>query len=192
MQTTCLWQVRFSAGHSHIRCVNSIRSLWLRRHRRARQALTGCGSKKLGSWPRERHPGLGFHCAHRHAGNVRGAAFMAAVYHPVRWSDVPADFKICFKLMRMPGIVWLMISLFFLNRILPQASVRRLPEIERALFREPFPTARSRRPSANGQAKSRPMGIPRTFTNREKSQPLAAGGRDTDAAVARGPRRSDP
>jgi len=92
--------------------------------------------------------GLGFHYAHRHAENVRGVAFMEAILRPVQWSDFPADFKTGFKLMRMPGIGWIMISglNFFVNKILPQAIVRTLSETEMAHYREPYPTPRSRRP----------------------------------------------
>ena len=92
--------------------------------------------------------GLGFHYAHRHSNNVRGVAFMEGIYRPVNWSDFPSDFKTGFKLMRTPGIGWLMISglNFFVNKILPQAIVRRLSAAEMERYREPFPTASSRRP----------------------------------------------
>ena len=92
--------------------------------------------------------GLGFHYARRHAENVRGIAFMEAIYRPVQWSDFPADFKVGFKLMRTPGIGWIMVSglNFFVNKILPQAIVRTLSETEMARYREPYPTFRSRRP----------------------------------------------
>jgi len=92
--------------------------------------------------------GLGFHYAHRHPENVRGIAFMEAIYRPVKWSDFPSDFKIGFKLMRTPVVGWVMVSglNFFVNKILPQAIVRDLSETEMARYREPYPTFRSRRP----------------------------------------------
>ena len=92
--------------------------------------------------------GLGFHYARRHADNIRGIAFMEAIYRPVQWSDFPADFKTGFKLMRTPGIGWIMISgfNFFVNKILPQATMRTLSATEMAHYREPYPTPRSRRP----------------------------------------------
>lgn len=92
--------------------------------------------------------GLGFHYASRHPENVRAIAFMEAIIRPASWSDFPADFKTGFKLMRTPGIGWVMISglNFFVNKILPSAVVRKLTDTEMARYREPFPDPRSRRP----------------------------------------------
>ncbi|MEM7300347.1 MAG: haloalkane dehalogenase [Pseudomonadota bacterium] len=91
---------------------------------------------------------LGFHNAHRNPDNVRAIAFMEAVIRPMRWSDFPSDFKVGFKLMRTPGLGWLMISGFnmFVNKILPSAVVRRLTDAEMAHYRAPYPTTGSRRP----------------------------------------------
>lgn len=91
---------------------------------------------------------LGFHYAQANAGNVRGIAFMEALIRPVKWSQFPSDFKIGFKLMRTPGIGWLMISglNMFVNKILPGAIVRKLTESEMRRYREPFTTVRSRLP----------------------------------------------
>ena len=91
---------------------------------------------------------LGFHYAHRNAGNVRAIAFMEALIRPVKWSEFPPGFKVGFKLMRTPGIGWLMISglNMFVNKILPSAIVRDLTEAEMRHYREPYPTTRSRRP----------------------------------------------
>ncbi|MGR3677410.1 MAG: haloalkane dehalogenase [Paracoccaceae bacterium] len=91
---------------------------------------------------------LGFHYAARHADNVRGIAFMEAVVRPMKWSGFPADFRVGFKLMRTPGVGWVMISglNMFVNKILPSAVVRDLTDTEMAQYRAPFPTARSRKP----------------------------------------------
>lgn len=91
---------------------------------------------------------LGFHYAKRHPDNVRGIAFMEAVIRPMKWSAFPADFKAGFKLMRTPGIGWLMISgmNMFVNKILPSAVVRTLTPTEMRAYREPYPTARRRKP----------------------------------------------
>lgn len=91
---------------------------------------------------------LGFHYARRHADNVRGIVFMEGVVRPMRWSGFPPDFRMGFKLMRTPGIGWIMISGFnmFVEKILPNAIVRKLTPEEMAAYREPYPTARSRRP----------------------------------------------
>lgn len=91
---------------------------------------------------------LGFHYAHRHPENVSGIAFMEAVIRPMKWSAFPRDFKIGFKLMRTPGIGWLMISglNMFVNKILPSAVVRKLSAQEMEHYRAPYPTVRSRKP----------------------------------------------
>jgi len=92
--------------------------------------------------------GLGFLYARRHAENVRAIVFMEAIFRPVRWSDFPPGFRRGFKLMRTPGVGWLMISglNLFVNKVLPSAMVRSLSEKEMAHYREPFPNPRSRRP----------------------------------------------
>ncbi len=91
---------------------------------------------------------LGFHYAHRNPDSIRGIAFMEAVIRPMRWSEFPPDFKIGFKLMRTPGIGWLMISgmNMFVNKILPSAVVRDLTESEMQIYREPYLTPGSRLP----------------------------------------------
>lgn len=91
---------------------------------------------------------LGFHYAHRHPENVRGIAFMEAVIRPMKWSAFPRDFKIGFKLMRTPGIGWLMISglNMFVNKILPSAVVRNLSDQEMDHYRAPYPDPKSRLP----------------------------------------------
>ena len=91
---------------------------------------------------------LGLHYAHRHPENIRGIAFMEAVVRPMTWAGFPPDFRIGFKLMRTPGLGWLMISGFnmFVNKMLPNAIVRPLSEAEMAHYRAPYPTLRSRRP----------------------------------------------
>ena len=91
---------------------------------------------------------LGFHYAHRNPDNVRGIAFMEAVIRPMKWASFPKDFRMGFKLMRTPGVGWLMISglNMFVNKILPSAVVRDLTETEMTHYRAPYPTARSRRP----------------------------------------------
>lgn len=92
--------------------------------------------------------GLGFHYARRHPENVKAIAFLEAIIRPIAWSDFPPNFKMGFRLMRTPGIGWLMISglNFFVNKVLPSAIVRTLSDEEMAHYREPFPTPRSRRP----------------------------------------------
>ena len=91
---------------------------------------------------------LGFHYFARHPGNVRALAFMEAILGPARWSWFPADFRLGFRLMRMPLIGWVIVSVLngFVEQVLPRAVVRRLGRAEMERYREPFPTVASRRP----------------------------------------------
>lgn len=91
---------------------------------------------------------LGFHYFAQRPGNVRALAFMEAILAPARWSEFPADFRLGFRLMRMPLVGWVIVSLLngFVEQILPRAIVRRLTRAEMDRYREPFPTIASRRP----------------------------------------------
>jgi haloalkane dehalogenase len=90
---------------------------------------------------------LGFDYAMNHEDNIKGIAFMEAILRPASWSDFPKDFKMGFKLMRTPGVGWLMISVmnFFVTQILPQAIVRKLTDEEKRRYAEPFQTIASRK-----------------------------------------------
>ncbi len=92
--------------------------------------------------------GLGFHFAACHPDRIKGIAFMEAILRPVTWDDFPPDFKMGFKLMRTPYIGWLMISVmnFFIKKILPQATHRKLTPVEIETYNQPYPTIASRRP----------------------------------------------
>jgi len=91
---------------------------------------------------------LGFHWFARHPERVRALAFMEAILTPLRWSDFPPAFRIGFRLMRAPGVGWLIVSGMnaFVEQVLPRAVVRRLRPEEMAHYRAPFPTMASRRP----------------------------------------------
>lgn len=91
---------------------------------------------------------LGFHYARRNPENVRGIAFMEAVIRPMTWAGFPPDFRAGFRMMRTPGLGWVMIAglNMFVEKILPSAIVRDLTPQEMELYRAPFPTARSRKP----------------------------------------------
>jgi len=91
---------------------------------------------------------LGFHYAMRHEDNIKGIAFMEAIIKPAMWDDFPKDFKMGFRLFRTPLIGWLMIAgmNIFVEKILPKAIVRSLPEKEKNYYREPYKNIRSRKP----------------------------------------------
>ena len=92
--------------------------------------------------------GLGFHWANRHRDRVRGIAFFEAMVRPLTWETMPADFRLPFRLMRTPGIGWLMIVVgnLFLKQFLPQGTVRKLTKEERAFYEAPYPSFKNRKP----------------------------------------------
>ena len=91
---------------------------------------------------------IGFHYAMRHENKVKGIAFMEALIKPMSWDGFPAGFKMGFKLMRTPGIGWIMISVLnmFVAQILPQAVVRKLSAQEKNFYTAPYKTIKSRKP----------------------------------------------
>ncbi len=91
---------------------------------------------------------LGLHYWDRNPEKVRGLALMEAIMGPLQWSRFPADFRLGFRLMRLPAIGWVIVSLGngFVEQVLPRAVLRRLSDTEMAHYRAPFPTVASRRP----------------------------------------------
>lgn len=91
---------------------------------------------------------LGFHYACRNEANIKGIAFMEAIWRPLTWKGFPGKFKVGFKLFRAPLIGWFLIVVLnaFVRQILPQTIVRKLGDEEMARYAEPYPTWRSRRP----------------------------------------------
>lgn len=92
--------------------------------------------------------GIGFNYAFRHSDNVKGIAFMEAMYKPMKWSEFDPDFKRGFKMLRTTGIGWFMASVMngFVKQIMPQTIVRKLTEEEKRAYEAPFPTIGSRKP----------------------------------------------
>ena len=92
--------------------------------------------------------GLGFNFAAQNPDRIKAIAFMEALVRPGSWSDFPPDFKIGFKLMRTPGVGWLMVrgANIFIKQMLPKAIVRELTEKEKSVYGEPYPTIGSRKP----------------------------------------------
>ena len=92
--------------------------------------------------------GLGFDYARRHAESIKGIAFMEAIVRPLAWDDFPGGFRLGFKLFRTPVIGWAMIGWgnAFVEKVLPQATLRPLGEAEMARYRAPFRRRASRKP----------------------------------------------
>lgn len=94
--------------------------------------------------------GLGFHYAYRHPGNIRGIAFMEAILRPSKWSDANLVERFLFKRMRDPekGDRMNIDKNFFVERLLPMMTSRKLTSTERDAYREPFIEPASRLPVA--------------------------------------------
>jgi haloalkane dehalogenase len=92
--------------------------------------------------------GLGFHYAKNHPNNIKGIAFMEAIFKPMTWEDFPAEYKIIFKMIRAPFIGWLMLSVMnmFLKKVVPDSIIRKLSKEEYDNYLKPYPTIASRKP----------------------------------------------
>jgi haloalkane dehalogenase len=92
---------------------------------------------------------LAFHLAARKPGFVRGLAFMEFIRPFPSWTDFHRDMIETFKKFRTPGVGEEMIlnNNLFVEGVLPAAIVRNLTDEEMSVYRAPFPTPESRRPT---------------------------------------------
>ena len=92
---------------------------------------------------------LAFHLAARKPEFVRGLAFMEFIRPMPTWNEFHADAIEIFKKFRTPGIGENLIlnENAFVEQVLPGGMVRRLTEEEMSVYRAPFLTAESRRPT---------------------------------------------
>jgi haloalkane dehalogenase len=92
---------------------------------------------------------LAFHWAARNPEFVCGLAFMEFIRPMPTWDDFHAAAVENFKKFRTPGVGERMIldENAFVEGVLPAATVRKLSEDEMAVYRAPFPTRESRRPT---------------------------------------------
>jgi haloalkane dehalogenase len=92
---------------------------------------------------------LAFHLAARRPEFMRGLAFMEFIRPMSTWDDFHADARETFQKFRTPGVGEEMIleGNAFVERVLPGATVRKLTDEEMAVYRAPFPTPESRRPT---------------------------------------------
>lgn len=94
---------------------------------------------------------LAFHLAARRPGFVRGLAFMEFIRPMPTWDDfhqIPAAREL-FQKFRTPGVGESLIleNNVFVERVLPGSIMRTLSADEMAVYRAPFPTPGSRRPT---------------------------------------------
>ena len=92
---------------------------------------------------------LAFHLASRRAEFIRGLGFLEFIRPMPTWNDFHPDAIETFKKFRTPGVGEEMIleGNAFVERVLPGATVRKLTDEEMAVYRAPFPTLESRRPT---------------------------------------------
>lgn len=93
--------------------------------------------------------GLAFYLAAQRPEFIRALAFMEFIRPMPTWNDFHADQIETFKKFRTRDVGEKMIldENFFVERVLPAATVRKLTEEEMAVYRAPFPTPESRRPT---------------------------------------------
>lgn len=92
---------------------------------------------------------LAFHLAARRPEFVRALAFMEFIRPMPTWADFHSSAVETFKQFRTPGVGEKMIldENAFVERVLAGATVRKLTEEEMAVYRAPFSTRESRRPT---------------------------------------------
>ena len=92
---------------------------------------------------------LAFHLAARRPDFIRGLAFMEFIRPMPTWEDFDPDGRETFKQFRAPGVGEKMIleDNIFVEGVLPANVIRKLTDEEMSVYRAPFPTPESRRPT---------------------------------------------
>ncbi len=90
---------------------------------------------------------LGFRWAHEHAADVRAIAFMDGMIKPMSIADMPGSLKIAFKMMRSPGVGWMMVSVanIFINQMLQDLTHAKISDGAMAYYASAYPTVGSRK-----------------------------------------------
>ena len=93
---------------------------------------------------------LGFHWARIHPDLVRGIAYMEALVSPVQWSEWPEAARGIFQGFRSEKGEDLALSRnLFVEAVLPNSVIRKLPDEEMGHYRAPFSTPDDRQPTLN-------------------------------------------
>ncbi|MBB5511182.1 haloalkane dehalogenase [Paraburkholderia atlantica] len=92
---------------------------------------------------------LALHLAARRPEFMRGLAFMEFIWPMPTWDDFHANARETFQKFRTSGVGEQMIleDNAFVEQVLPGGTVRKLTDQEMSVYRAPFPTAESRRPT---------------------------------------------
>jgi haloalkane dehalogenase len=91
---------------------------------------------------------LAFDWASRHAGRVRGVAFMETIVRPMTWADFPASARPRYEVLRGAGTgeTKVLDENFFIEQALRATTLNGLSDEDLELYRKPYPTRESRRP----------------------------------------------
>ena len=82
---------------------------------------------------------LGFDWASQNSHRVLGIVHMEAIASPLGWSDIPEQARPLFNALRSPeGERLVLEENVFIEKILPQAVIRQLTEVELNQYRSPF------------------------------------------------------
>lgn len=82
---------------------------------------------------------LGFDWANRHRESIRGIAYIEAIVCPLTWDDWPDNATSVFQGFRSPsGEEMVLEKNVFIERVLPNAIIRSLTEVEHDVYRKPF------------------------------------------------------
>lgn len=70
-----------------------------------------------------------------------------AMVRPMSLADMPGSLKVAFKMMRTPGLGWMMISVanIYITKMLPDLTHAELTPEALAAYGEPYPTVASRK-----------------------------------------------
>src|SRR5262249_42727262 len=92
---------------------------------------------------------LAFHLAARRPEFIRGLAFMEFIRPMPTWNDFHPDKIEIFQKFRTPelGEEMILENNLFVEAVLPGATARKLTDEEMFVYRAPFPTPESRRPT---------------------------------------------
>lgn len=92
--------------------------------------------------------GMGFHYANLNRDNVKAIVFMEAMYDAPTTFDMPPSIKMALKIMRTPGLGWLMVQVanIFITKMIDDLMTRKLTKEEMDYYAAPYPTIKSRKP----------------------------------------------
>lgn len=92
--------------------------------------------------------GLGFHYANLNRDNIKGLAFMEAMYKPVVWEEMSLGDKLAMKMIQSKFMSWLMLGVAnqFVSYMLPTWVNRKLSKEEMTVYSQPFKSLKSRKP----------------------------------------------